>query len=109
MGFDLLFKERMILQLFAGIHNAQIAAGHVLCAVNGMLGLERWSRWLKSSGISPADFLPEVLLWFEAADDLCYLDMDAIVMVLVLLQINAANVLLLFASVRVCLCTRTRK
>lgn len=51
--FDLLFKECTILQLIPGINNAKIAAGHVLCAVNGMLGLERSSQWLNSSGIFP--------------------------------------------------------
>lgn len=63
--FDLLFKECMILQLIPGINNAEIAAGHVLCAVNGMLGLKWLSQWLSSSrchsqtcsGIFP-NFLP---------------------------------------------------
>lgn len=53
--FDLLFKEcTMILQLIPGMNHAKIAAGHVLCAVNGMLGLKRLWQWLNSSGIFPS-------------------------------------------------------
>lgn len=44
--FDLFFKECMILQHITGINNAKIAAGHVVCAVYGMLILKWLLQWL---------------------------------------------------------------
>lgn len=58
--FDLFFKECEILQLIPGINNAKIAAGHVVCAVNGMLKLKCLLQWLNSDWCHshPWDFSP---------------------------------------------------